>query len=98
MTLISDPERNERKYLHRYADFTNKRVLEIGCGEGRLTWQYASASSLTVGLDSDRDALRVASMDRPSSLANSVHFAHSQAEQLPFRKETFDIAVLAWSL
>jgi len=98
MTLFKDPEGNEKKHLHRFADFNGKRVLEIGCGEGRLTWQYAHASSLTIGLDSDRNAVRVASIDRPSKLDNKVLFSAAQAEYLPFRKETFDIAVLAWSL
>lgn len=98
MTLQKDPERNETKYLNKLVNFAGKRVLEIGCGEGRLTWRYASASSSTIGLDSDRNALRVASIDRPTKLDGKVHFSAAQAEYLPFRKETFDIAVLAWSL
>ncbi len=98
MTLFKDPEGNEKKHLHRAVDFNSKRVLEIGCGEGRLTWQYASASSLTIGLDADKNAVRVASIDRPTKLNNKVYFSAAQAEYLPFRKETFDIAILAWSL
>ena len=98
MTLYKDPEQNEKKYIHKFVDFTGKRVLEIGCCEGRLTWQYASASALTIGLDSDKNALRVASIDRPTKLEDKVYFSAAQAEHLPFRKETFDIAVLAWSL
>ena len=95
---IKDPEQNETKYLNKFADFSRKRVLEIGCGEGRLTWRYASASNLTVGLDPDKDSLRVASIDRPSDLTNRIHFANAHAEHIPFNKETFDIAILAWSL
>jgi len=93
-----DPEQNETKYLHKFVDVAGKRVLEIGCGEGRLTWRYASASNLTVGIDPDNNALRVASIDRPSDLANKVHFTNAHAEFIPFHKETFDIAILAWSL
>lgn len=98
MTVQSDSEGNERKFLHKFVDFTNRRVLEVGCGEGRLTWKYASASAWTVGVDADKDALRVAGFDRPANLEKKTHFAASEAERLPFRNETFDIAVLAWSL
>lgn len=98
MTVQSDPDEKEKKALHRYVEFTDRRVLEIGCGEGRLTWKYAPASAWTVGVDPDKNALRVASIDQPSNLAKKIHFASAEAERLPFRKDTFDIAVLAWSL
>jgi ubiquinone/menaquinone biosynthesis C-methylase UbiE len=97
MTLQKDPERNEPKYLHRFADFAGRRVLEIGCGEGRLTWQYAEATHRTIGIDPDRDSLRVATVDRPYDLRNKVHFSCATSGHLPFFKETFDMAVLAWS-
>ena len=95
---FKDPEQNETKHLQKFVDVAGKRVLEIGCGEGRLTWWYAPASNLTVGLDPDKDALRVARIDRPSELAEKIHFVNAHAECIPFHKETFDIAILAWSL
>jgi ubiquinone/menaquinone biosynthesis C-methylase UbiE len=100
MTIQSDPERNEIRFLHKFVDLaaSRKHVLEIGCGEGRLTWQYAKETRSTIGIDLDRDALRVATIDRPSDLESKVYFALAKSEQLPFSKETFDIAVLAWSL
>jgi ubiquinone/menaquinone biosynthesis C-methylase UbiE len=97
MTFQKDPDQNETKHVLQFADFPGKRVLEIGCGEGRLTWRYAGKPALTVGIDPDRDALRVATIDRPSDLEERVHFSNAQAEWLPFQKETFDLAVLAWS-
>ena len=93
-----DPENFERKNLLDFADFTDSRVLEVGCGEGRLTWKYAAASRATFGLDPDRDALRVARADSPTDLHGRVHFARASAYHLPLPKETFDIAILAWSL
>jgi Methylase involved in ubiquinone/menaquinone biosynthesis len=100
MTLQSDPERNERKFLHQFIDLntSRKRVLEIGCGEGRLTWQYANETRSTVAIDLDRNALRIGSVDKPYTLEDKVHFACADSLYLPFAKEKFDIAILAWSL
>ena len=93
-----DPEGFERKILNRFADFKNKRVLEIGCGEGRLTWKYASRAKFVTAFDPDHDALRVAKADARLKGISQVQFAEASARHIPFSKETFDIAVLAWSL
>jgi ubiquinone/menaquinone biosynthesis C-methylase UbiE len=97
MTVQTDPERTESKYLQRYADFSGKRVLEIGCGDGRLTWQYAKSAGRVMGIDLHGDDLRVAMIDRPSDLEQQVLFARADSIHLPFHKESFDIAILAWS-
>ena len=99
MTSQQDPERNEIKFLNQFADFSaSQRVLEIGCGDGRLTWRYARSVSHIVGVEIERDDLRVATIDRPSDLANQVVFANADSIHLPFSKETFDLAILSWSL
>jgi ubiquinone/menaquinone biosynthesis C-methylase UbiE len=98
MPLQRDLEGFEKKTLHTLVDFKNKHVLEIGCGEGRLTFKYAAASSLTVGFDPDHDALRIARADSPHAMQKHVHFAGASANHIPFSKETFDIAILGWSL
>jgi ubiquinone/menaquinone biosynthesis C-methylase UbiE len=97
MTVQTDPEKTESKYLQRYADFTGKRVLEIGCGDGRLTWLYAKSASRVTGIDLHRDDLRVATIDRPTDLKQQVLFVRADSIHLPFHKESFDIAILAWS-
>ena len=97
MTVQTDPERTESKYFKRYADLAGKRVLEIGCGDGRLTWQYAKSAGRITGIDLHGDDLRVATIDRPSDLEQQVLFARADSIHLPFHKESFDIAILAWS-
>lgn len=98
MTVQKDPEGFERKILHKFTDFSNRQILEIGCGEGRLTWKYAGASRATFGLDPDHDALRVARADCPAALRDRVHLTSASARSLPFPRSKFDIAILAWSL
>jgi ubiquinone/menaquinone biosynthesis C-methylase UbiE len=98
MSLQRDPERNEINYLRNYADLSGRRVLEVGSGEGRLTWQYAKRAGTIIAIDTDVDSLRVAKVDRPHEIENEVHLSSASSEYLPFSKETFDLAILAWSL
>lgn len=94
-TVQKDPEGFERKILHTFADFKGKHVLEIGCGEGRLTFKYAESAKQVTAFDPDHDSLRIARADNPHP---HVHFTGASAKHIPFSKEKFDIAVLAWSL
>ena len=97
MTQQQDPEQNELRYLHRFAGCAGKRVLEIGCGDGRLTWQYAKLTHRTIGIDPNPDDLRIANVDKPHDLEKNVHFACARSEYLPFSKESVDLAIFAWS-
>jgi ubiquinone/menaquinone biosynthesis C-methylase UbiE len=73
-------------------------VLEIGAGEGRLTWRYADAAEHTVGIDLDAERLHFAPRECPPDLRPRVAWGLADAGRLPFPGETFDIVVLAWSL
>ena len=95
--LQQDTEGTERRTLHKYVDFTGRRVLEIGCGDGRLTWKYAADARSVTALDLEFDDLRVATADRPADL-QAVALLQADSTHLPFQKEKFDIALLAWSL
>ncbi len=98
MTLQRDPQGFERRMLNRFVDLSGKRVLEVGCGEGRLTWLYADSARRVTALDPDVDALRVARADCPVRLESKVTFTGASARHLPFPREKFDLALLAWSL
>jgi ubiquinone/menaquinone biosynthesis C-methylase UbiE len=98
MKAVKDPEGFEKDRLHKYVDFNHARVLEVGCGEGRLTWKYAQSADMTFGFDPLIDTLRVARADCPADIHNRVHFTNATAYHIPFSSDTFDITILAWSL
>ncbi len=93
-----DPEKAEQLYLHRHASPSGKRILEIGCGDGRLTWLYAPEANQLIGADIELSKLRAAQSARPEALSAKVHFTAAQAETLPFVSESFDLALFSWSL
>jgi ubiquinone/menaquinone biosynthesis C-methylase UbiE len=98
MRPLKDPEGFEKIYLHKLVDFDKARVLEVGCGDGRLTWKFAEAAGATFGFDPDFNELRLARADCPADLRERLHLVHADSYHIPFPKETFDIAILAWSL
>jgi ubiquinone/menaquinone biosynthesis C-methylase UbiE len=98
MDPIRDPEENEVTYLYELGRLENARVLEIGCGSGRMTWRYAFRPRSIAGLDPDPERLAKAVADRPPALANKVSFLAGNAETLPLRDESFDTVILSWSL
>jgi ubiquinone/menaquinone biosynthesis C-methylase UbiE len=83
--------------LHNLVNFANLNVLEIGCGDGRLTRRYAALTRQVAAIDPDPVRLTTAVENWPTSLAH-VNLIQAYAEALPFRSEKFDLALLAWSL
>ncbi len=78
MSFFKDPEGNETKYLRRFAEPRGKNVLEIGCGDGRLTWRYAKDAGHVAAIDLARDDLRVARIERPSDLETRAVFLQAE--------------------
>ena len=97
MSLLKDADGNERKFLHRYAEPNGRTVLEIGCGDGRLTWRYAGDAKRVVGIDLESAELRVAVIERPSDLERRAAFLQANSLRLPFADRSFDLAIFAWS-
>lgn len=93
-----DPEKIEVEYLQAFADLKDASILEVGCGDGRLTWRYAQHTRRVIGIDPDPDRLASAVETRPHRLRNTVSFTRCHAESLAFPSQSFDGVILAWSL
>jgi ubiquinone/menaquinone biosynthesis C-methylase UbiE len=98
MEPIRDPEGNELRYLHEIARLRDARVIEIGCGDGRLTHRYGHNAGWVAGLDPDQEHLVKALENRPAQLTTNLSFVQASAENLPFPAQRFQVALLAWSL
>lgn len=99
MSIRIDPEDTETNALLDFAaDFDGRRVLEIGCGDGRLTWRYADRAAYVIAIDPDADDIAVALEDRPPHLHDRVEFRACRLEDFEPPRELFDIAILSWSL
>ncbi len=98
MTIRIDPEKNEVRALKRVGDWRGKRVVEIGCGDGRLTLRLARLGAVVHAIDPDAEQIRVARRDRPSRFAQSIRYRVGKAERLNQPDESFDLAVFAWAL
>ena len=98
MAVLPDPEDTETRALHDYADFHGKRVLEIGCGDGRLTWRYADQAAHVVAIDPDTEDIATALEDCPDDLRDKIEFRALRLAELAVPAEKFDLALLSWSL
>ena len=100
MTVRSDPENNEIRALFDLVDLSGKRVLEIGSGDGRLTWRYAEAAAHVTAIEPFDEAIERAHVNQPDTLRDQVELHH--ISYLDFAascgSNMFDIAILSWSL
>lgn len=77
-------------------DLAGKRVLEIGCGDGRFTYLCAHDTQYVLGVDPERAEIARARRDRPAELAKRVRFRVAKTISAPRRR--FDVALFSWSL
>jgi ubiquinone/menaquinone biosynthesis C-methylase UbiE len=101
MDIRIDPEEYEKHaLLTLIGSLPTERVLEIGCGNGRLTWRYAQTVGRITAIDPDPQRIQQAMNECPASLRERVDFRNLNLEQYAaeFHSLPFDLAILSWSL
>jgi 2-polyprenyl-3-methyl-5-hydroxy-6-metoxy-1,4-benzoquinol methylase len=96
MAVRIDPEKNEPAALnHIGAHFEDCRVLEVGCGDGRLTETFADRARSVVAIDPEPGARAefLRTVSHPLAEFRSVGF-----EAFEPAGRRFDVVLFSWSL
>ena len=100
MALAIDPKGLETRVIHDLIDFRGKDVLEVGCGDGRVTWRYAADAATVTAIDPDEAMVAAAQDALPEELRSTVSFRVAdvtdvRAIDLP---DGYDVVVFSGSL
>ena len=75
-----------------------KRVLDVGCGKGRLTTLAAARAAHVYAFDPNAENVAAARATLTEDQRRRVRFAVHDAEALDVARERFDVALCGWSL
>ena len=95
--IAVDPAR-EMAALSLVGGLDGRRVLEVGCGDGRLTFEYAAGADSVLGIDPDADRIAEATRALPPALADRVRFEVGDVVDLLQPPAAFDAVFLSHSL
>lgn len=92
--MILDPTDQFLAQITANCDITDKVILEVGCGRGRITRDLARHARKVVAIDPDQGALHAA---RGQIAAGNVEFVCRGGEALTFPAGSFDLVVYSLS-
>jgi len=95
---VVDAEGAQLAALLRAADFDGKRVLEVGCGDGRLTWGIGARASSVLAVDPDEQQVEAGRRTLPDDLREKGSFAVASAEEIEVEPLSVDLVFFSWSL
>ena len=96
VAILHDPEQAEIAAIRTVLpSVAGRRVLEVGCGDGRLTRRYAADASTVTAIDPDAAAIAEfrAAPPAPHVTLYAIGF-----EQFVSPPASYDVVILSWSL
>ena len=98
MARIVDAAEREMAALCALASFRDKRVLDIGCGDGRTAARIARSAGFVLGVDPDPERIAVALAREPEPGACETRFAVEDAVTMELPEASLDAVVFTRSL
>jgi 2-polyprenyl-3-methyl-5-hydroxy-6-metoxy-1,4-benzoquinol methylase len=100
VTVRIDPEGNETDALFDLVEVGGREILEIGCGDGRLTRRYADQAAHVTAIEPFEDAIARAQKWLSEAPNERIEFQHVAFEHFTAASDAdvFDVTLLSWSL
>jgi ubiquinone/menaquinone biosynthesis C-methylase UbiE len=96
--LVVDPDEVEIATILELVDLRGLKVVDVGCGDGRMTFACAREGARVFAFDPDEEGIALAQEETPTELRRRVRFKVADAAQIELPKGEFDLALFSWSL
>ena len=96
--MVVDPDGVELATIRELVDLGGLRVVEIGCGDGRLTFGCAEEAASVLAFDADEELVQEARRATPQALRHRIRFEVADAAEIDLPPAEFDLALFSWSL
>ncbi|WP_246042036.1 class I SAM-dependent methyltransferase [Cohnella pontilimi] len=84
--------------LAEIADFTNKDVVDLGAGTGRLTCMAASSCNSIVAVDAAANMLKVTASKLAAMGLRNWKTSVADLRQIPLEDQSADMIIAGWSI
>lgn len=96
--MVRDAYGVEAAAITRLVPLADRRVLDVGCGEGRLTRLAAARARFVFAFDPNAESVDEAQRSLTDEQRARMRFAVHGVEALEVPRERFDVALCGWSL